>query len=159
MLKIVDTIGYYGPVILFSITFFCLLTRSPYLLIFTIGSILNSISNKIIKNIFREPRQDNQLPFLGEGKFEGIERYGFPSGHAQSCFFSLGFLFFINGPQAILYSMTFICAMTLYQRYKYRRHTIKQLVFGSIIGILFAYIMVYTTQYYLYGNKNNIYNI
>ena len=146
---IIDYIGYYGPVILFAITFYCVINRTPYLIAFVFGSIINIFINKIIKITIREPRPRNQIPFIDE-ELIGTEQYGFPSGHAQSSFFSLAFLAFANGPPLTIYFMTFLCAITLYQRYIYRRHTIKQLVSGSIIGIIFAYIVVYATQNVLY---------
>ena len=151
----IDEIGYYGPVILFSMTFYYFLKRTPYLFVFTIGSIANSFLNKVLKTTFKEARPRGQLPFMDE-ELTGTEQYGLPSGHAQSSLFSLAFLFFANGPSAVLYTMSFICFLTLYQRWKYRRHNIKQLIIGAIIGISFAYVLVYCTQYYLYNNKNNI---
>jgi len=154
MVPIIDAIGYYGPVILFAMTFYCFLERSPYLFVFIMGSIVNSLLNKALKSTFREPRPRGQIPFLDDDHLIGIEQYGLPSGHAQSCFFSLAFLFFANGPPAFLYTMSFLCFLTLYQRWKYRRHSIKQLVVGSLIGIFFAYVVVYSTQYYLYNVKN-----
>jgi hypothetical protein len=66
----------------------------------------------------------------------------------------LAFLFFANGSITIIYFMTIITFLTLYQRWKYRRHSLKQLVFGSLIGGSFAWILVFLTQYYLY--KSNV---
>jgi len=154
---IIDIIGYYGPVILFAITFYFLIKRTPYLIVFTFGSIANTLLNKMIKVITREPRPKNQIPFLENlDNSNQIEQYGFPSGHAQSVFFSLTFLALTQTSLTIVYFMTMLCAITIYQRYKYRRHTIKQLTAGSIIGTLFAYVLVYLTQKYLYNNKNNV---
>lgn len=154
---IIDIIGYYGPVILFAMTFYFLIKRTPYLIVFTFGSIANVLLNKMIKTITREPRPKNQIPFLDDNQdfSKGVEQFGFPSGHAQSVFFSLTFLALTQTTQTIVYFMTIICAITIYQRYKYRRHTVKQLAAGSIVGSLFAYVLVYTTQKYLY-NKNNV---
>jgi membrane-associated phospholipid phosphatase len=145
---IIDTIGYYGPVILFATTFYFLIKRTPYLIVFTLGSIVNTLLNKMIKVITREPRPKNQIPFLeNEDHSNEIEQYGFPSGYAQSVFFSLTFLAMTQKSQTIIYFMTMLCTITIYQRYKYRRHTIKQLVAGSIIGTLFSYVLVYSLEY------------
>ena len=156
MVPIIDAIGYYGPVILFTMTFYCFLERSPYLFVFIMGSIANALLNKALKMTFQEPRPKGQIPFIDHDHQIGTEQYGLPSGHAQSSFFSLAFLFFANGPPAFLYTMSFLCILTLYQRWKYRRHSIRQLVIGSLIGISFAYVLVYSTQYYLYGSKNTL---
>lgn len=147
---IIDIIGYYGPVILFALTFYYLLKRPTYLIIFTIGSIANTFLNRALKSAWREPRPRGQIEFIDHKYLTGPEQYGLPSGHAQASFFALAFLFFSNGPQAVLYTMSLLCAVTLYQRWVYRRHTIKQLALGSLIGTLFAYILVFLTEFSLY---------
>ena len=149
---IIDAIGYYGPVILFALTFFYLIKRPPYIMVFIIGSIANTFLNRALKSTWREPRPRGQIDFIDHNHLTGAEQYGLPSGHAQASFFALAFLFFSNGPQTVLYIMAFLCAMTLYQRWKYRRHTVKQLALGSLIGILFAYILVSLTEFSLYKN-------
>lgn len=147
---IIDIIGYYGPVILFALTFYYLIKRPPYLIIFTFGSIANTLLNRVLKSTWREPRPRGQITFIDDNNITGAEQYGLPSGHAQASFFALAFLFLSNGPQAVLYVMTFLCAITLYQRWKYRRHTVKQLAIGSLIGALFAYSIVFLTEFSLY---------
>jgi membrane-associated phospholipid phosphatase len=150
MYPVLDVIGYYGPIILFSMTFYSLIERTPYLLVFTIGSVLNTFLNTLLKTIFREPRPKGQIPFIDHDDLIGAQQYGFPSGHAQASFYSLAFLFFSNGPISVIYFMAVITFLTLYQRWKYRRHSLKQLAFGSLIGGSFAWVLVYLTQYYLY---------
>lgn len=147
---IIDIIGYYGPVILFALTFYYLIKRPPYLMMFTIGSIANTLLNRVLKTTWREPRPRGQITFIDNNNLIGPEQYGLPSGHAQASFFALAFLFFSNGPQAVLYVMTLLCVITLYQRWKYRRHTVKQLALGSLIGTLFAYTLVFLTEFSLY---------
>ena len=150
MYPVLDLIGYYGPIILFSMTFYSLIERTQYLLVFTIGSVLNTFLNTFLKTIFREPRPKGQIPFIDHDDLIGAQQYGFPSGHAQASFYSLAFLFFANGPISMIYFMTIITFLTLYQRWKYRRHSVRQLAFGSLIGGSLAWVLVYLTQYYLY---------
>jgi membrane-associated phospholipid phosphatase len=152
--NILDVTGHYVPLITFMMSCFYLKERNPYLIAFVIGFFINMFLNKILKITFKEPRPRGQIPFIDNEQLTGIEQYGFPSGHAQLSFFALAFLFFANGPQAVLYTMSFLCFLTLYQRWKYRRHSIKQLVFGAIFGTLFAYVTVYITYYYLHGRKS-----
>jgi membrane-associated phospholipid phosphatase len=149
---IIDAIGYYGPVILFALTFFYLIKRPPYLMMFTLGSIANTFLNRTLKSTWREPRPRGQIDFIDHNHLTGPEQYGLPSGHAQASFFALAFLFFSKGPQAVIYTMALLCILTLYQRWKYRRHTIKQLALGSLIGALFAYALVFLTEFSLYKN-------
>jgi membrane-associated phospholipid phosphatase len=138
MEQIIDNIGYYGPVILFALGFYALLERKPFYTAFVFGNISNSLLNMVLKNIIREPR-----PIEEEGD------YGFPSGHAQSVFFSLVFLFLAKGPAVFIYIMACISVLTLYQRWKYKKHSVKQLVAGSIIGSLYAVFIIYLTDQYL----------
>jgi len=156
MILFIDTIGYYGPVILFAITFYFLLLRSPYLIAFVIGYVINTFLNSGLKLVFREPRPKGQIEFIDHTDLTGANYYGFPSGHAQASFFALAYIFFVNGPPAVLYFMTGICTLTIYQRWKYRRHSMKQLFFGALIGTGFAYIVAYSVQYYLHMYKNKI---
>lgn len=141
---LLDKIGYYGPVILFAITFYFLLNRLPYLYLFTFGSIANTLLNHVLKSVFRELRPQGHI---GNEQFHGSNFYGLPSGHAQSCFFSLAFFYLIRGQSNVLYLMVFISALTLYQRWKYRCHSIKQLIYGVFIGIFFAWFIIYMYQY------------
>ena len=150
----VDYTGYYGPVMLFALTFYCLLKRLPYLIAFTAGSIFNTFSNEILKQIFREPRPSNQLPFIDDADLTGVHHYGMPSAHAQAAAYSLAFLALANGPPAFLYFMAAIFVITLYQRWKYNRHTIQQLAAGSAAGVVVAWGVFYITQYYIHQYKH-----
>jgi membrane-associated phospholipid phosphatase len=142
---IFDYIGFHGPIILSAITFLYLLKRPYYLMSFIIGSTINANLNFVLKDIFREPRPTKRILFNNE-KLSGSQVYGFPSGHAQIVSFAIAFLYFANGPYSILYFMTFILFLTLYQRWKYRLHSIKQLVFGVIFGGFFAWTTIYFTK-------------
>jgi membrane-associated phospholipid phosphatase len=149
MYPVLDIVGYYGPIILFCMTFYSLIKRTPYLVVFTIGWAFNHFLNTFLKTLFREPRPKGQIPFIDHDYLTGVQQYGFPSGHAQASFFSLAFLYFSNGPISIIYFMTFITFLTLYQRWKYRRHSLRQLVFGCLIGGILAWVLVYYIQFVL----------
>lgn len=153
IINVFDYIGYYGPVILFAATFYCLLQRSPYLIAFTAGSVINTYLNGFLKQLFREPRPPNQIVFIDDEKLSGAHYYGLPSGHAQASAFALVFLFLVKGPPMIQYFMTGIFIITLFQRWKYNRHSIKQLAFGSMVGAFNAWIIHYLIQLHLYGYK------
>jgi len=144
-----DYIGHYGPAILFTMTFYVLLHRNIYLSVFVIGSLLNLLLNVFLKKNIREPRPNNPLQFIDSDYLIGSNRYGLPSGHAQSCLFSLTFLYLTKAPIMFLYIMSCITILTLYQRWKYRRHTVKQIVIGAVIGSLFAWSLVVITKLYL----------
>lgn len=160
---IVDYIGHYGPPILFALTFYSLFHRHIYVFIFLFGSIFNSLLNMLLKQIFREPRPNNPLVFIDSNDLIGNNYYGLPSGHAQSAMFSLTFMYLTINTSSnfvmTLYIMSCIAVITLYQRWKYRRHTIKQLIIGSIVGSLFAWTLIFITKTYLHKYKQSFLTI
>lgn len=150
--QIIDNIGYYGPVILFALGFYALLERKVFYTAFVFGNISNSLLNMVLKNIIREPRPMIDEYDMKNDKIILYDYYGFPSGHAQSVFFSLVFLFLANGPLIFIYVMACISVLTLYQRWKYKKHSVKQLLAGTIIGSLYAVFIIYLTDRYLIDN-------
>jgi membrane-associated phospholipid phosphatase len=99
-----------------------------------------SISKLSVSNTF--------IPLSSIEKYKNEERFGMPSGHAQSIFFSIVYLYNLKHSIPLLFSNLFIASLTLYQRWKYRRHTVEQLATGSAIGGLFAWA-VYSLEKYI----------
>ena len=149
--NIFDHIGFYGPIIFIGINIFSLWKRMPYLYSYIIFYIINDFINRILKSSFREPRPNNQIHYdKRSDKYIGEHIYGMPSGHAQSVFYSISFLYLVTKSVILLIISLFIAALTLYQRWKYRNHTVKQLVMGSIVGTLFGSSVYYYTNKYLH---------
>ena len=150
--NIFDHIGFYGPFILIGINIFSLWKRMPYLYSYINFLIINKFINKILKLSFREPRPNNQIHYNDYfDKYVGEQIYGMPSGHAQSIFYSISFLYLATKSPIVLIISLFIAALTLYQRWKYRNHTFAQLIIGSIVGILFGSSVYYYTNKYLHS--------
>jgi membrane-associated phospholipid phosphatase len=145
---IFDNIGYYGPIILFFIVFYFLWNRPKYLQLYIICFFINTMLNKCLKLIFREPRPDNPIEFAKFEKYKNEEQYGMPSGHAQSAFFSIIYLYNLHESISLLLATLFIGCITLFQRWKYRRHTIQQLIVGSAVGSVFAW-SIYSLEKYI----------
>ena len=145
---IFDNTGYYGPILLFFIVIYLLWNRPKYLQLYVICFFVNTFLNKALKIMFREPRPENPLEFSSLERYKNEERYGMPSGHAQSVFFSIIYLYNIHHSISVLLFTLFIGFVTLYQRWKYRRHTIQQLIVGSAIGSIFAW-SVYSLEKYI----------
>jgi membrane-associated phospholipid phosphatase len=162
---ILDYIGHYGPPILFTLTSYSLFHRNIYMFVFLFGSLINCWINMFLKHIFREPRPQNPIAFVDSNYLIGNNYYGLPSGHAQSIFFSLTFFYKVIKPFSnyddifTFYIMSCIAVLTLYQRWKYRRHTIKQVLIGSIVGSFFAWILIFITKTYLHNYKQNFLDI
>jgi len=148
MSGIIDKIGFLSPLLLFIITVFHLFNQKKYLLSYLVFFTCNTIVNKILKNIIKQKRPDNGIRIMNE-EYNGVEKYGMPSGHAQSCFFSLTFLYLVKGSPAWLIIELFIGLVSLYQRFKYKQHTVEQLLVGSILGIIFAYFSFSITKQWL----------
>ena len=145
---LLNQIGYFGPMTLLLLILFMFSTTTQpyniYLYIYVIAwQVLNHFSNIVIKNTLKHPRPDS-----GENKdfklltptmynyFSIHMKFGMPSGHAQQVFSQLTFiiLYFRN---TILTTVSIIqSCITLWQRYSARRHSIKQLAVGSLIGII-----------------------
>jgi len=158
IIKIIDTIGYFGPQILAVISVFLLMNKTTLLTIYFIGFIINSFLNIILKGVIKEPRpsEDKHLFNIwlnNEMKTDRhwYDRFGMPSGHAESVFYSTVFIFLAlkNVNLTVLYLI--ISANTLYQRVKYKNHTVSQVIVGSIIGAVLASFFYYYSKVILKG--------
>ena len=140
-------IGYHGPInllllilIMFSVT---KTVHAVYLCIFVIvWQLINIFINVVIKNTLKSPRPDsyknknfkNLTPTM-YNYFDIHRNFGMPSGHAQAVISEVTFiLLYFKRPIITTFSIMQAC-ITLWQRYITRRHSAKQLLVGSIIGI------------------------
>uniref|UniRef100_A0A6C0B3Y7 Phosphatidic acid phosphatase type 2/haloperoxidase domain-containing protein n=1 Tax=viral metagenome TaxID=1070528 RepID=A0A6C0B3Y7_9ZZZZ len=153
VIQIVDQIGNQGPLITFLITSFFLLQQKKYLIAYLVFSFVNHYSNPVLKMLFKEPRPNMRVskdPDLdGRIKELGDDKYGMPSYHAQTTFFSTAFLYLVQKDPYVLLAEFTICCITWYQRIKYGRHSVAQLLAGSIIGLTMAYVSYNLTKHYL----------
>lgn len=152
-----DYVGLYAPIILFILSLFLLRNMRTYLQFFVSGFILNNILNIILKLAIKEPRpsKDQKAIEIGvvNGARIGFDKFGMPSGHAQTCGYCVSFITMtLNNPFiTCLYSL--ISVISLFQRYLYNNHSILQLATGFIVGGGFGYLT------YIIGNKYIIGNI
>ena len=142
-------IGFMGPIITSLLTGISLLENPSYLFSFIFGSLLNHSLITVLKISIKQPRPANQYRYIDDSSIRGANIYGMPSGHAQITSFAVTTLYLTKGPQSWILICLFIGALTLYQRWSFRRHTIEQLAVGSIIGTAFAYIIFWITKNYL----------
>lgn len=138
----INYIGFYGPVILILINIFALLNYPKQLYLYLPFLFMNDIIiNPALKLLTKEPRPNGYENSIGLDKniYTNAHIYGMPSGHAQSSFFSIVYLWLVTGSIEYFLGGFFIASITVYQRWRDKRHTIKQLIIGSIVGSLFAY--------------------
>jgi len=152
--NILFTLGEYSPVILIIPTLTLLYNKPTLYYYYIFGLVINSMLNITLKLLIKEPRPrpssrlknananatknentDTSLPFSNLAHFDN---YGMPSGHAQIVFFSSIYIWLAF--KNIKLSLVYLCIslITLYQRVKYNKHTISQVIVGSIIGSLMA---------------------
>lgn len=154
MLSTIDLIGFYGPWIQGIINITQLITQKYYLMGYIVFAYINVFVNKWVKMNYKEARpseqEENGLPIkIRDPDIFGMpnaERYGFPSGHAQQIVYSVFYLFFVKRSIFFLLGGLFLTTLTVYQRWKFKRHTIKQLAVGSLLGLIVGYIGYFLTS-------------
>jgi hypothetical protein len=149
--KTIDIAGFYSPWLLMLITITQLWARKPFLYAYIIGGFINKCVNTVLKNTIKQPRPSNGKSIMNE-PYDGEHVYGMPSFHAQSSFYSIAYLFLTNRSMFLLGIELLIGIASIYQRWKYRRHTVEQLGVGSFIGIVMAYITHFITNRTLVTN-------
>jgi membrane-associated phospholipid phosphatase len=162
LFNLILIIGQYGPFILLFISFYLLKNLNNYLFYFTFGYFLNILLNIVLKGLFKQPRpMDDERLFniaIKNGKrflmHNGMpfDMFGMPSGHAQSVMYSTCFIFLVLKNMYITIFYLFISSITIFQRVFEKFHTIFQVIVGSIVGCLFAYLIYYLGNNKLMGN-------
>jgi len=115
----------------------------PYLLKgFLGGATANVVLNYALKALTRESR-----PHLSPNEaFYGAQKYGMPSGHAQTAFFFAAFVYFATANLPAAGLLLCLSAACLMQRYMNHYHTAMQLIAGSVVGVLMAYWAVHIAR-------------
>lgn len=152
-LKIIEK---YGPIIVILCSILYLINKPTYLFFYTIGTIINIILNLTLKYIIKDNRpsvseKEKKIITLANKNdyFNSIDKYGMPSGHAQSLGFSIGFMYIFIKKSYLLWIYIIISCITLIQRYINNKHTILQLLIGYVIGMIIGLI------FYKIGNHSN----
>ena len=162
-MDIIYQIGENGPTIIFLLCFYVLYFKPILLITFIIGYQFNSILNHCLKGWLRFPRPNENLKLfyikINSDSHIPFERFGMPSGHIQSIFFSLFFLFFslqkkININPFIFFFILIISAITLFERFYLNHHSFLQLLCGAILGAIIGYLFYYYSQLRLRGSLN-----
>ena len=75
-----------------------------------------------------------------------------PSGNAQSCGFLLVFTALVLNDPLVTGIYTILTLITMYQKYLYENHSIKQVVVGLFIGLVFGYLFYQIATNNIIGN-------
>ena len=135
-----DLVGLFGPIILFLVSIWQLWGNGIYLTASILIFGVNFLINKTLKLWIKQPRPVGGQRMITSETYSGIEQYGMPSGHSQSVVCSLIFLYLVKHSALWLIGGMCIVSLTIYQRWKYRQHSIEQLSVGAVIGFLVAYV-------------------
>jgi len=153
-LKLLDLVGFYGPFVIAMSTISGLWYQTIYLRGYLVLFVLNSIVNKVLKQLTRDPRPPGGKSIVDE-QYDGADKYGMPSGHAQSVWMSSVFLYLVNGSFGTALFHFFLIILTLYQRWKYKRHTTEQLLVGSFVGGVLAVLCYHILTKFITGTIDN----
>jgi membrane-associated phospholipid phosphatase len=155
MMKVVDLIGVSAPQILFFVSCYLLWNKPVFLNYYIGGFFINTILNLLLKGIIRQPRPSEDIKLfnlaVNNGKRMGFDVYGMPSGHAQLAFYSTIFIYLALKNKKIAFVFLLISMISLYQRVKYKNHTILQVIVGSGVGALFGYFIYYLSTQKIKG--------
>lgn len=135
----IDIIAYNSAFITLLINSFALYDQKKYLTIFYLILFILYQIVITLKNIIKQPRPSGYLTMDDGGKYINREKYGMPSGHSAFVFYSTVFLWLVKQNIPLLIIELFLCAITVYQRYHYKKHTIEQLVAGALLGAAVAF--------------------
>lgn len=119
-----------------------------FLFIFILSGWMNHI---ILKNYINDLRPADSTPFLSSEHFRKRTN-GMPSGHAQLTAYALSLAYLLSNKY--LYESIAIFAITIYQRYIFKNHTIPQLFVGSVIGFIIGYL-TYLLILFIEKNSKN----
>lgn len=140
-MDIVNYVGYLGPHILIIMNVYVLLFHYPkHLYLYIPFLFINDILiNPALKLLFRQSRPYGYNKVVGIDKGLFTNSYGMPSGHSQSSFFSIMYLWLVTQSGIYLLIGLYIGIITVYQRWRDKRHSIDQLIVGGALGAFFAY--------------------
>ena len=148
-LSLFYAVGYFGDKIVFLIICLLFLNQPKFFISYIFFSIINIIINKYLINVIKEKNPSNPIKFLASDTFSK-HRYGMPSIHCQNIFFSIMYSYLILKQWLLLLITGIIGIIVIYERYIFRDHTMGQLIYGALLGLIIGYI-----SYFIFSNINN----
>jgi len=151
LILFVYAIGFFSELIVIGLAFYLFLIKNQIidLCVFLIGLAMNALLNRWLRSIIKQPRPEHPIRFLESEHFiKSKYSYGMPSGHSQTVFYSIVFLYLCvsHNISWLLVSILIVVLMFI-ERTSFHNHTALQLLAGAIIGSIFAYFTVFTKKY------------
>lgn len=144
-------INVYPQMLFFVLIVLCRVYSVSY--VYVVGYLLNSVVNCALKLFFHStigPAGNRPVPYVSPtplcqifGRkmelFESANRYGFPSGHAQSVGYVVAFAHRVlpwrAWHPAVVVAALLAAAWLVWTRVAFRRHTPVQVLFGFAFGV------------------------
>jgi hypothetical protein len=145
--NVFDYIGFYAPDAVAVIVGILLLNQVKFLAVYILFFFINQWINRTLKDNIKQPRPTGSRPLVGESYPK--TSYGMPSYHAQKIIFAITFLYLVKQNVHFLLVGLFIAGLTIFQRWKYRAHSVAQLATGAALGASIAYFGYFITNQYL----------
>lgn len=148
MNKFISVLGHFAPYILFIISLLLCLPQKALLLYVFIGFYMNHAINSSFKKFLKDERPSKNYTsyeWNGEKKVDIIsdnwngQEYGMPSGHAQQTWFLTTFIYLALKNTWITLLFLLITLNSCIQRVVDNNHSVKQVIVGSLFGIVIAY--------------------
>jgi membrane-associated phospholipid phosphatase len=144
IIKVFRFIGFNGPIILIFLCLYFIWDRPAYWFLYIVGILANLSINTFLKQWIQEPRPDGYLQHIENPEvYKNGQEYGMPSGHAQTTFYSVIFIYLVFKNINLTFFYFLLSLLTLYQRVKYKNHTFNQVIIGSLIGSIVGYLIYY----------------
>ena len=150
---IFSKLGGLGPIILYFISNYLLWDKPTTFYYFQVGFVTSAILNLILKGIFKQPRpsedpKEFNLAIKNGHRFifkNGVPHdiFGMPSGHSLASLFITVFIFLSLKNTKITLGFLIMSLLIMSQRVIDNHHSIFQVIVGSCVGALYAYLFYY----------------
>ena len=139
--KSLKKLGLFMPMLSLTVAVLFVIYKKDNFSCLIIFYILNLMLNQTLKHWIKEPRPID----ANHNAVIKSDSYGMPSGHAQMAAFVTTFFLLYAKEYKYVFGTIFtaITFATLYQRYKYRAHSLFQIVVGALIGIFMGFTSSY----------------
>lgn len=149
---VIYNIAKYSHFILIFISFFLLWNNNTLFYYYVIGVSLSELINILLKILIKQDRPKNDTSNDDDTSNNdndkdkdkllnsSIQRYGMPSGHAQSVSFSTMFIYL--SLKNIYFTSIFIIisVIAIFQRVYLKFHTLEQVIVGMLVGSFLSYL-------------------